>query len=225
VMLTGTAEPQQNMTFLREFGIMNQNLSSPFKWIEIQTTGVLMDRNVLRLLRNHVGVSTISMSVSSLNSDENRMHNQTPEALGIDIPGFCGLVKEYGFNLRLSLNMTNSFEKEPVSNLFGRIEACQANQVTFRKLYADGNTEQGEWVRNNACSDNFLKLVEDHVRKNGKMLGILEYGSEQWSFNGVSYVFDSDCMAKAQKEVLKYLVLRPNARLYTKWDDPASLLF
>lgn len=225
VMLTGTAEPQQNMVFLREFGNMNQNLTQPFRWIEIQTTGVLMDRNTLRLLRNHVGVSTVSMSLSSFDDDENQINNGTPEKLKVNIKEFCGLVKEYGFNLRLSLNMTHDFEEYGIETMFDYIKILQADQVTFRKLYfTQADTPQNNWVRKNCCNLGFIDRIESRVRT-GTMLGKLEYGQEQWSYQGVSYVFDEDCMSKDVRAELKYLILRPNARLYSKWDDRASLVF
>ena len=55
VMLTGNSEPQQNRGFLQAFGTMNNNLDKPFRWIEMQTTGVLLDESYLRVLRNQVG--------------------------------------------------------------------------------------------------------------------------------------------------------------------------
>lgn len=224
VMLTGTAEPQQNMAFLQEFGVMNQNLKNPFRWIEIQTTGVLLKRNNLRLLRNFVGVSTISLSISSFSSQLNQKYNGTPQSLAVDIPAFCELVKEYGFNLRLSLNLTNSFELLGVDSFFDEIKKLNPDQVTFRKLFAQDGTPQGQWVKENACSEVFLKNIEEVVRS-GTFLGVLEFGSEQFDFNGVSYVCDKDCMSKEAKDTYKYLILRPNARLYSRWDSKASLVF
>ena len=32
-------------------------------------------------------------------------------------------------------------------------------------------------------------------------------------------------MAKTPKREYKYLILRPNCKLYSQWDDPASLIF
>ena len=41
-----------------------------------------------------------------------------------------------------------------------------------------------------------------------------------------STVLDEDCMAKADgRDEYNYLILRPNRKLYSKWDDPASLIF
>ena len=53
-MLTGNSEPQQNRKFLTYFGMFMQLMQNPFEWIEMQTTSVLLDRNYLRFLRNHV---------------------------------------------------------------------------------------------------------------------------------------------------------------------------
>jgi len=77
----------------------------------------------------------------------------------------------------------------------------------------------------NSCSESFLNDLELHIKDKGNFIGELEYGQEQRSYDGVSYVFDSDCMAKGQKQTMKYLILRPDCRLYSKWDDKASLIF
>lgn len=69
VMLTGDSEPQQNRSFLTYFGLFMQLMDHPFHKIEMQTTGTLIDRNYLRFLRNHVGVNTIALSLSSFSSE------------------------------------------------------------------------------------------------------------------------------------------------------------
>ena len=71
-MLTGNSEPQQNRKFLTYFGLFMQMMRDPFQWIEMQTTGVLLDDNYLRFLRNHVGVNLISLSVSAVEEENNR---------------------------------------------------------------------------------------------------------------------------------------------------------
>lgn len=226
VMLTGTAEPQQNMSFLKSFGVMNRGLSSPFRWIEIQTTGVLMTADILKILRHYVGVSTVSLSMSSFDCKKNMEYNGTPEKLAVNLIEFSSLIKKMDFNLRLSLNMTEDFEKIGVENVFRNISAMKADQVTFRKLYSKKGTDQSYWIDAHSCQDSFLISLGKYVRDNGSLLGILEYGQEQWSLNDVSYVFDNDCMAKeVGKKTARYLVLRPNARLYSSWDDKASLIF
>ena len=57
IMLTGDSEPQQNRKFLTYFGLFMQMMRNPFDWIEMQTTGALLDQNYLRFLRIHVGLT------------------------------------------------------------------------------------------------------------------------------------------------------------------------
>lgn len=52
------------------------------------------------------------------------------------------------------------------------------------------------------------------------------------SLHGLSVVLDDDCMGKRDctadgntEENYKYLILRPDCKLYSAWDDPASLIF
>lgn len=225
VMLTGNGEPQQNLPFLETFGTLNAKLAKPFRKIEMQTTGTLMDGEILRPLRNHVGITTISLSISSfdnaLNAENSRMKNS------VDIKWLCGEIKRYDFNLRLSINMTREFESyRPDEIMAYAHDVLRADQVTFRVLYTSGeNTEQDRWIEQNGASDSFIKDIKDYVVKNGRPLGKMEYGGTKYSLHGMSTVVDDDCMAQEVKEEYKYLILRPNCKLYSKWDDQASLIF
>ena len=64
----------------------------------------------------------------------------------------------------------------------------------------------------------------------GKPLGVLPYGATKYSLHGMAVVVDDDCMAKGklpgeEKDAYKYLILQPDCKLYSQWDDPASLIF
>lgn len=226
VILTGNGEPQQNRAFLSKFGFMNANLSKPFRWIEMQTTGVMIDEKYLRFLRNHVGVSTISLSLSALNNQANAAINGSPNKIAIDINHICGEIKRYDFNLRLSLNMTKWFEPYDYSQIITTCRALGANQVTFRKLYSSGNdTEQDKWIEQNAASNKWVDGLTTYIQNMGTELEILPYGARKYSLNTMGVVLDDDCMSKELKETFKYLILRPDCKLYSQWDDPASLIF
>lgn len=224
-MLTGNGEPQQNMSFLMTFGTLNAQLSKPFRKIEMQTTGTLIDGEMLRPLRNHVGVTTISLSINSfdnaINASTCRMRNP------VDIKWLCSEIKRYDFNLRLSINLTREFEsKSPEEIMLYAHDNLGADQVTFRVLYTSGeDTEQDRWIAENGASPEFIQELKDYVLAHGRPLGKLEYGGTKYSLHSMSTVVDDDCMAQAVKEEYKYLILRPNCKLYSKWDDPASLIF
>lgn len=223
VMLTGDAEPQQNRNFLEKFGTLNKMLDKPFRCIEMQTTGTLLDSSYLRFLRNHVGVTTISISLSSFDSDKNAeiigMHNK------VDVPFLCSEIKRYDFNLRLSLNMTNAYSNYSIEEILKKCKELGADQVTFRAMYSNGeNTEQGKWLKEHSYND--IDKIKDYIIENGRPLEKLEYGATKYDILGMSVVLDDDCMATdTNKEVVKYLILRPDCKLYSKWDTPASLIF
>ena len=233
VMLTGQGEPQQNMEFIADFAKMNSELAMPFRNIEIQTTGAKIDKYALGCLRNN-GITTISLSVSCLNNDEVNSDIINGERTPINLRKLCAEIKEFGFNLRLSLNVTKwiYLYEEPNGDFEAIFKYCsevlKADQVTFRKMYTDGkDTPQAKWIfENNVNVIPYFKGLNEYILKNGRYLETLEYGSRRYSVMGMSTVVDEDCMAKSEeKKTLKYLILRPNCKLYTQWDDKGSLLF
>lgn len=232
VMLTGQAEPQQNKSFLKTFGLLNSMMEKPFRNIEIQTTGVMLDEAYLRFLRNHVGVTTISLSISCLNDDNvNNSIINTPKRYPVYLEKLCGLIKKYDFNLRLSLNITKhifDFDSNPnIDKIFERCIELGADQVTFRKMYfTDEDNDQNRFIKSSKIIPGWFDKLDNIIRTEGKYLDTLEYGANRYSYKGLSIVIDTDCMAKSsEKQALKYLILRPNCKLYSKWDDKASLIF
>lgn len=230
VMLTGNSEPQQNREFLTYFGMFMQMMNHPFRWIEMQTTGVLLDRNYLRFLRNHVGVNIISLSVSGFDTDTNNKIIGTPQQHPIYLRALCDAIKEYDFGLRLSLNLSSAFNKwesDPKA-LFSHCKSFGADQVTLRVLYSSGtDTPQDRWIAENVIDPKAYDAIKYYVRKTGRILGKLPHGAIKYSVDGLCVVIDDDCMDTKEKisEDYKYLILQPDCKLYSLWDDPASLIF
>lgn len=224
VMLTGDCEPVQNRQFLRTFADYNQSLENPFKIVEIQTVGNLLDRDMLYWLRHNIGVTTISLSVSSiLNYDYNA------SVIGcspFSLKHLTEDIKKYGFNLRLSLNMLKGMVHSEFSahDLFREAKKLGADQITLRKMYGDSLTKEGEWVMANKLEDEYwdrINAVVDHM----PVIDRLEFGREKRVIDDMSIVVDNDCMSTQTEEVAKYLILRPNAKLYSRWDTKGSLIF
>lgn len=69
--------------------------------------------------------------------------------------------------------------------------------------------------------------LQKYVRTHGKVPGVLPHGAAKYSLDGLCVVIDGDCIDKAEKtdENYKYLILQPDCKLYSQWDDPASLIF
>lgn len=228
LILTGEGEPLINTRFLKDFSQWNNSIQSPFRWIEIQTSGVTLNDEKLRFLRNTVGVSTISLSLSDMfNNLSNHTMNGITDKYLFDIDLLCEDIKKYDFNLRLSLNMTIKYKDKSLEEIMERAYDLGANMVTFRKLYVSGdlNLEQNKWIQQNKLSDAKLGQFKVKIETKGRILETLPFGAIRYSYKGISTVIDDDCMATEVKPVIKYLVLRPNCKLYTKWDDEGSLLF
>ena len=226
VMLTGNSEPQQNRKFLTYFGLFMQLMKHPFDWIEMQTTGALLDNNYLRFLRNHVGVNIISLSVSSFDQFQNQEIIGCP--VQINLKELCKNIKKYDFTLRLSLNLSDAFNDYSPEELFSTCyEEFLADQVTLRVLYSNSNdTPQSKWVSQHAMNSDKIKEINSFIKTYGTVLGKLPYGATKYSYNDMSIVLDDDCMGKRNdNDAYKYLILRPDCKLYSSWDDKASLIF
>lgn len=233
VMLTGTSEPQQNRNFLTLFGMMLKMMKNPFRSVEMQCTGVMLDEDYLKFLHRHVGLTMFALSMFSLNREENTEIVNPPESLAMWFDNHdvaCWVHKE-GIPLRICLNLTKYFDKfaDNPGNLFRTIkDAWHADQLTLRCLYA-GNDDRPEnvWVRENAADPATVKALKQYIRINGTPIGRLPYGAVKYAVEGLSVVLDDDSMGKESEmpDSYKYLILRPDCRLYSSWDEPGSLVF
>ena len=227
LIITGAGEPLINKSFIEYFFELNNNLPNPFHWLEIQTSGATLDDEYLVFLRNG-GVSTISLSLSSLFSDaENTKYNDpVKKEYSIKITELCAKIKSYDFNLRLSLNMTDFYNSTSPEEIFNRLVELKIDQVTFRILYKSGtDCEQDRWIDEHACDKNVINRITEYVKEQGSKLEVLPFGAIKYSVAGVSTVIDDDCMSKEVSDTLKYVILRENCKLYSKWDDSGSLIF
>lgn len=243
LILTGTGEALQNKTFLKKFKDVLDKERHPFPNVELQTSGVLLMKKVdivdektgdleeaypnVELLKS-LGVNTISLSVSDIFDSKNNWEIiGAPEKLQVDLVKLCSFIKEQGFNLRLSLNMTNVYDNQWPEDILGRCKGLGADQITIRKLYGGGyDNPESIWVDENACKDKVIDIFQEYVRNEGKKGYKLPFGAWVYSIDGMSVAVDDDCMAKEEAtENLKYVILRENGKLYWSWDDEGSLLF
>lgn len=231
VILTGTGEALQNKPFITRFSNYNKSLKRPFYNIELQTTGVYLNDETLEWLRKEIRVKTISLSVSDLFDNENNMKIMgVRKDLRFDMVELVKKIKSYGFNIRLSLNVLDNILKYSIRKLFDKIFEFGFDQATFRKLWTSGqNSNIDKWIDKHNVDDSYFKLINIYIKNNGRLLGRLTFGALQYEIggeNGISVVLDTDCMNDQEiKDEIKYLILRENAKLYTKWNSKASLIF
>jgi hypothetical protein len=243
MMFTGDGEPLMNRDFMRKVVDLNDKLSKPFHWNEIQTTGVfLLDKaenggeKNLRWLRDFIRIKIISLSLFNLfDSKENEKctRPKTKKAF-VDIDATCSAIKKYNFGLRLSINLYNYYDNINPEKIFQRAKELGANQITFRVLYNIENPTNEEerkinnWIIENRCAEETVQKINNYIKEHGKPLERLPFGAIRYSVHGMSCVVDDDCMNSNGKEItdqVKYLILRPDCKLYTKWDDEGSMIF
>mgnify|MGYP003293875843 CR=1 FL=1 len=234
LMLTGNNEPQQNKGFLRVLGIVNKSLKNPFLNIEMQTSGAFIDDEMLDFLKE-IGVTTIAISVACLDDDNvNSQLIKTPDK-NLNIRSLCKKIKARNMNLRICLNMNDSmvagldYKGAALEKILALCKDRGADQLTCRALWtSEDGTSQAKWISEHVTdiTHNFIKYFKYTVKSQGTYLDTLEYGADRYDFMGFSTVVDEDSMAKeTNKEAIKYLILRPDGHLYSKWDSKASLIF
>jgi hypothetical protein len=243
MMFTGDGEPLMNRGFIRKVVELNNQLTKPFRWKEIQTTGVFLLKKAknggeenLRWLRDYVRIKMISLSVfNPFDSDENAKctRPKNPKAY-VDVEATCAAIKKYNFGLRLSINLYNYYDGLDPVKIFEKAKQLGANQITFRVLYNIDNplTEDekkiNDWIIENKCSEETVQRINDYIKTHGRALERLPFGAIRYSVHGMSCVLDDDCMNSKTEDVkdqVKYLILRPDCKLYTRWDDEGSMLF
>ncbi len=120
------------------------------------------------------------------------------------------------------------------SNLYKRqpevvISECKdkflADQITLRVLYTQGITEESKWVKEHGMESGRLSVLREYIGYAGRSIGLPPNGAKKYSIKGMSVVLDSDCMSTELSEGIRYLILRPDCKLYSLWDDKASLIF
>ena len=225
MVITGTTEPQQNMEFVRKILEANRRLPRPFYHIDFQTTGSGMKYEDFAKLREF-GVTTISISLSAPEDEKNWDIHGTPKALRIPMCSLFENVKQNRLNLRLSINMTEAWSCFEAEEFFRFGADANADQITIRKLYSSGaGLAQDRWIAKNHYPEYMLEVLRSYILENGTHIRNLPYGLRVYSVHGISVAVDDDCMSKDNPSDLKYVILRPNGKLYCRWDDKGSLIF
>ncbi len=252
VMLTADGEVLMNEDFLTTFGEMNKTLERPFRKIELQSSGYKLTDSILKWLRRDIGVNTISLSINSFDSIKNWEAQGACRGHGREIDSLCKLIKLLGFTLRLSLNISDQFRELDPSAMLKTCKSLGADQVTFRKLYSSGEGEEHKWMTDHAFKStafpHFKEQTRDppfyggirttngylwwfnqlsrYITKNGRALQKLPFGAIKFDVDEMSVVVDTNCMDSEEiSEDLKYMILRPNCKLYSHWDTKGSLIF
>ena len=226
VIFTGTTEPQQNLPFIYTLLKKNFELPKPFYNIAIQTTGANLTHDDIKNLANS-SITTLALSVSAFNPERNWEIIQTPKAARkMTVNELVTAAKNCGMNVRVCLNMNDTFNFFSPEYIFQWAKDLDVNQITFRKLYhSDTNSKQDEWIARHQYPIHHFKKIESFIKENGIPIRVLPFGATLYDCMGIGVVVDSDCMAKNIINEMRYAILRPNNKLYSSWDLKGSLIY
>jgi len=246
VMLTGSNEPQQNKRWLEGLYLAMKSLDKPFNNIEIQTTGAFLDRDYLEFLK-WFGVTTVAVSTFSVFDDKINRAIEGNADKDLKIQELCDNINDLGMNVRICVNVTDyvltesqrrrlgtesvsgktALMNECVNDLLNRCHELHANQVTFRKMWANDGTPEADWIHaNESFADDILSTIVNIVMIKGTLLNKLPYGASRYDYLGFSIVIDTDSMAKDETNAaIKYYIIRENGKMYSSWDSAASIVF
>jgi hypothetical protein len=197
-----------NKKFMEFVVAINKSLPNPFLKLELQTSGCYLlgktqlkqyDHNNnlkllstkedyydnLKWLRETVRIKIISLSLFDIFDSKNNSLYSRPknEKAYVDIEETCKQIKEHGFTLRLSINMTDLYDVKGITpkQIFERAKELGADQITFRVLYSTKNpqsekeVEIDNWIQKNQCSDEYMKEIEEFITTHGKPLEKLSF--------------------------------------------------
>lgn len=123
--------------------------------------------------------------------------------------------------------MWDHYCEKSFDDIFSRAKELEADQLTFRMLYksGDSNLPQNKWIDEHRYPDEKKEELDNYIKCNGIKLETVSFGAVRYAIQGMSILVDSDCMNQHPSDDVRYLILRPNCKLYTKWNEPGSLLF
>lgn len=216
VMITSQGEPTLNMQYIEDVMKIAQTIVPDLVHIEIQTSGVGLTEEKLDFLYQS-GIRVISLSLPALDSDKIIEIMGIPEKYRYDPIELTKMIKSKGFILRLSIAMTKWFDDYSIIEIIDWLkELWKPDQVSFKKLYG----------ADNEASENYDEfLSEFKANPQFRCLELLPIGVWKYDASGFAVVWNDDCMIDQVKVTPRYLILQPDAKLYTRWDSKASVIF
>jgi hypothetical protein len=151
-----------------------------------------------------------------------------PEKLRVNFYDLIEAAHELNMNVRACLNLTDEMYKSfyAVGQYFEWANTWKIEQLTFRKIYESNNScGQNAWIKEHKYPEDKANSIDRYIECYGTPIAKLPFGYVQFSVGGISTVVDNNCMSKNEIDNFKYMILRPNGHLYSRWDDKGSLVF
>jgi uncharacterized Fe-S cluster-containing radical SAM superfamily protein len=215
VMITSHGEPTLNMTYIEDIMDILNRIAPRLSHVELQTSGVGLTDEKLSCF-SELGVRVISLSIPALETHEIIKIMRVPPRYDYDPIDLSERIRSKRFSLRLSIAMTNWFDQFTLDEILNQLKSIwKPDQVSFKKLRgADG-----------LASKRYDDFAQEFANRGYTRLELLPIGVWKYESQGMGVVWNDDCMISREQQSPRYLILQPDARLYTRWDTKASVIF
>lgn len=221
IVITGDNEPLMNGDFLLFFSNVLQALNFKFENIEIQTSGVLLDEDVLYSLKSNLNINFISLSIASLNVDVNAEIMGINRKLIYNFEKTSYEVHKRGMQLRITIILTEWFNRyqENIAALVDDILSIfSPEQITFKIIKSKKTMlDTFNWIKNHSASENTIRSIQSFLEFNAKCKSTY-FGIKIYKYRNTSIMLDYDCMRNEKANEYRYLILLPNGELHNNWD-------
>lgn len=223
IIITSDWEPILNIRFLKFLWKIFEENKIQYNDFEIQTSGVWLKQKHLDLLKS-IWIKLISISLSNIFDNKlNAFYNQTKQWYEINIDKICAGLIENWFKLRLSLNMTNSYNNILTDKIIQRAMDLWANQLTFRRLYpGDNNSEDYKNILNNSVKQSKEREIIQYLHDNCNEKYMINQSEKLYYKGNLSILYITDCMAQNSD---RYRILKPDCKLYKSWEQDAKPIY
>jgi len=218
VLLTGKGEPTLEPIMVNCYMNVLQQYNFPF--IELQTNGILIAKNILpdaHLERwYNDGMTTIAISM-------------IPERPWKDIQPVVDHLHKLKFSVRLNFIMyhggVDSFEF--ISNISETAKRWGVEQLTFNPVNAPSSNKESEeykWVETHKLDSVDLETIRGKLYSNGRKLLELPHGAIVFDLDGQNVCL-SNCLTVDNKtDTLRNLIFFPDGHLRYNWEYPGAIL-
>lgn len=230
VFLTGKGEPTLFLDQITKYLVELEKYSFPI--IDLQTNGSrLLDlgESALRAWYK-LGLTTIAISVVHYEDEVNRKIYFPERKTYFDIKATVALLKEIGFNVRLSVILFKGGLDSPASleKFLSVTKAWGVDQITFRPVAMptkSENVDVAAWTEAHILSYEERELMSNYIASKGTAILELMHGAKVYDIDGQNVCFSSGLTHDTSGNEMRQIITFPDGTLRYSWSYTAAKIF
>lgn len=227
VMITGKGEPTLYPDQITSY--MNHLKNFNFPIIELQTNGILFDKNFSsykKYLKEWYNKGLDIILISIVHYDKKK--NQSLIGYGVNLHRLIKNLHKIGFSVRLNCLFIKNYI-DTIDEVLKLVEFSKkenVEQLTFRNLeipQSPRNKSISEWVMKNRLSDKDVGKIENFFKRNARELFKFSFGATVYDFKGQNVCL-SNCLVSRSEKRLRQLIFFPDGHIRYNWQYEGAIL-